>query len=54
VRLYPSVTIDSETVTVNLDLASVDDDVSFNKRQMDIQNFRIAGECGGKIGYGDA
>ena len=30
-RLYVSVTVDSEAVTVNIDLTSVDDDVSFNE-----------------------
>lgn len=38
------VTVDSETVTVNFDLASVDDDVSFNERQMNVQSFGIAGK----------
>ncbi len=53
-RLYPPVTVDGKTVTVNLDLASVDDDVTFNKRKMNIQNFGIAGERSCQIGFGDA
>jgi hypothetical protein len=35
-RLYPPVTVDGKAVTVNLDLASVDDDVALNERQMNI------------------
>jgi hypothetical protein len=53
-RLYPPVAVDSEAVTVNLDLASVDDDVAFNERQMNIQSFGIAGERSCQIGCGDA
>jgi hypothetical protein len=41
-------------VTVDLDLASVDDEVAFNERQMDIQSFGVAGECSCEIGCGDA
>jgi len=31
-RLYSSITIDGKAVTVNLDLASIDDDVALNER----------------------
>jgi hypothetical protein len=53
-RLYPPITVDGEAVTVNLDLASVDDDVAFNERQVNIQNLGVAGERGGQVGRGDA
>lgn len=52
--LDPPVTVDGKTVTMNLNLAPVDDDVAFNERQMNIQSFRIAGECSCQIVCGDA
>jgi len=53
-RLYPPVTVDGEAMTVHFDLASLDDNVAFNKRQMNIQNFGISGERSCQIGCGDA
>lgn len=35
-RLHAPVAVDREAVTVNLDLGSVDDDVPFNERQMNV------------------
>ncbi|BAL06685.1 hypothetical protein BJA01nite_40520 [Bradyrhizobium japonicum] len=51
---YPPVAVDSEAVTVNFDLVSVDDDISVNERQMNIQSFGVAGEHSCQIGCGDA
>lgn len=39
---------------MNLDLATVDNDVAFNERQMNIQSFGVAGESSCQISCGDA
>ena len=53
-RLYPSISVDGETVTMNLDTASVDDNITLDERQVNIQNFGIAGERSCQIRCGNA
>jgi hypothetical protein len=49
--LYPPITVDGKTMTVNLGLTPIDGDVALNERQMIIQ---CAGKRSCQIVYGDA